>query len=244
MTRYFLLFLLTIPVLAASGQDTSYYDRHGKQVTAGNFYRYSQILIRDPSDSNQVTLKSWYRSGKLKSVTHYSDYQKKVMGGAYEEYYEDGRIKTVANFVHDSLDGELKSYWDNGRLKRDDFFAREKLLRGRCLDSTGRLLPHTDWRIMAEFPGGLQSMVRYLSTKVHYPMKARKKGAQGEVLIGFVVEDDGRVDQVHVIRQVAPYLDAEAVKVVSRMPRWKPGTVDGQKVEEQYTLPIRFKLQP
>ena len=96
---------------------------------------------------------------------------------------------------------------------------------------------------MPEFPGGMEAMMKFLSENVCYPEAAHKAGAQGKVLVNFIVESDGRISNVHVAQKVNDDLDAEAVRVVGSMPKWSPGMQDGKAVRVKYALPISFRLQ-
>lgn len=93
-----------------------------------------------------------------------------------------------------------------------------------------------------EFPGGINAMMDYLRGNLKYPESAKKNKQEGRVFIGFVVEKDGSVTNVSVMRGVCEELDNEAVRVVKAMPRWTPGMNEGKPVRVQYTLPVVFKL--
>ena len=94
----------------------------------------------------------------------------------------------------------------------------------------------------AEFPGGQQALMTFLSQNMKYPSEAMEAGIQGRVLVGFVINKDGSVDEVKVVRSAHATLDAEAVRVVKAMPKWKPGKKDGKTVRVRYTLPLTFKM--
>jgi TonB family protein len=96
---------------------------------------------------------------------------------------------------------------------------------------------------MPEFPGGMEAMMQFLKENVSYPETAFKAGVQGRVIVSFIVNTDGRINNVKVVRKVKDDLDAEAVRVVGAMPRWKPGMQKGQPVRVKYTLPITFRLK-
>ena len=96
---------------------------------------------------------------------------------------------------------------------------------------------------MPEFPGGEAELFHYISKNIHYPQKAREKGIQGRVFIGFIVEKDGSISNVRNLRGVDSELDAEAIRVVESMPRWKPGMHRGEPVRASYQIPIWFKLE-
>lgn len=94
-----------------------------------------------------------------------------------------------------------------------------------------------------EFPGGNPGLEKYLTANVKYPEAARKKNLEGKVLIGFTVDDKGKVININVLQKVHPLLDNEATRVVRAMPRWKPATKGTQKVVAPVALPITFRLR-
>ncbi len=97
---------------------------------------------------------------------------------------------------------------------------------------------------MPEFPGGQQALFKYLSENVKYPVIAQENGIQGRVICQFVVNKDGSIVDVEVVRSGGdPSLDKEAVRVIKSMPKWKPGKQRGKAVRVKYTVPVNFKLQ-
>ncbi|ULB33062.1 MULTISPECIES: energy transducer TonB [Proteiniphilum] len=94
-----------------------------------------------------------------------------------------------------------------------------------------------------EFPGGNAAMMKFLSDNIKYPVIAQENGIQGRVICNFVVERDGSITDVQVVRGVDPSLDREAVRVIQSMPRWTPGKQRGQAVRVRFTLPVVFRLQ-
>ena len=96
---------------------------------------------------------------------------------------------------------------------------------------------------MPAFPGGMEAMIEYLSSNIKYPADAQKQKVDGRVLVNFVVEKDGSITEVNVVKPGFPSLDAEAVRVVKAMPKWKPGYQRGQAVRVQFTMPINFSLK-
>lgn len=98
---------------------------------------------------------------------------------------------------------------------------------------------------MPEFPdGGMPGLMKYLSANIRYPEAAHKAGTQGRVTVQFVVGKDGSIGNVGILRGVDPNLDAEAIRVISSMPKWKPGTQKGEPVNVKYTVPVMFRLTP
>lgn len=97
---------------------------------------------------------------------------------------------------------------------------------------------------MPEFPGGQQALFKYLSENVKYPVIAQENGIQGRVICQFVVNKDGAIVDVEVVRSGGdPSLDKEAVRVIKSMPKWHPGKQRGKAVRVKYTVPVNFKLQ-
>ena len=97
--------------------------------------------------------------------------------------------------------------------------------------------------LMPEYPGGMPAMIEFLQTNIQYPKDAIKQKVEGRVMVMFVVETDGALSNVRVARNVFPSLDAEAVRVVKAMPKWKPGKEKGKAVRVNYTLPVVFSLK-
>lgn len=96
---------------------------------------------------------------------------------------------------------------------------------------------------MPEFPGGMKEMLKFLQDNVKYPENAMKNNVQGRVIVQFVIEKDGTPTEFKVLRSVDPELDAEALRVMKAMPKWKPGMQKGQVVRVKFTVPVSFKLQ-
>lgn len=96
---------------------------------------------------------------------------------------------------------------------------------------------------MPAYPGGNQSLMKFLQENVNYPAKAQENNVQGRVVVSFIVEKDGSITNVKVVNSVDPSLDAEALRVVNSMPRWIPGKQNGVPVRVIYNVPISFKLQ-
>lgn len=95
---------------------------------------------------------------------------------------------------------------------------------------------------MPSFPGGDAALMQYLSSHIKYPAIAEENGVQGRVIVTFVVERDGSITDVKVLKSADPSLDKEAVRVTKSMPKWIPGKQNGSSVRVKYTLPVTFRL--
>ncbi len=96
---------------------------------------------------------------------------------------------------------------------------------------------------MPSFPGGNAALMKYLSENIKYPVVAQENGIQGRVVVSFVVERDGSITDVRVVKSVDPSLDKEATRVVKGMPNWIPGKQNGSAVRVKYNVPVAFRLQ-
>lgn len=96
---------------------------------------------------------------------------------------------------------------------------------------------------MPEYPGGINELTKFLQENMKYPDKAKEAGIQGRVMVQFVVAANGSISDTHVVNEVDPLLEAEALRVVNSMPKWKPGKVKGNPVRTRFTLPLNFNLR-
>lgn len=93
-----------------------------------------------------------------------------------------------------------------------------------------------------EFPGGIKELLKQLYENIQYPEEAIKKGVEGKVVVDFIVEKDGSISNANIIKAVDSLLDTEAVRVILNLPKWSPGSQEGEVVRVKYTLPVYFKL--
>jgi protein TonB len=93
-----------------------------------------------------------------------------------------------------------------------------------------------------EFPGGLAAMMKFLQTNIKYPSQARRMGTEGSVFVEFVVDQAGNINNPRVIKGIGSGCDEEAVRVIQKMPPWKPGKQNGKAVKVRFVLPVKFVL--
>jgi TonB family protein len=121
-------------------------------------------------------------------------------------------------------------------------------VHAQTADSVSRDTTPEDQRVFfavdqqAEFTGGIDGMTKFLNENIVYPSKARKKKIQGKVFVKFIVEKDGTLSSIEVLKGVHSLLDEEAFRVVSVSPPWIPGKQSGKVVRSQFVLPINFVL--
>jgi len=96
--------------------------------------------------------------------------------------------------------------------------------------------------VMPEFPGGDKALLKWLIENVHYPKEAKEKGIQGRITCRFLIDENGNISDVEIVKGLDSDLDAEAIRVIESMPKWIPGTQNGKTVRVYYSLPVTFKL--
>jgi TonB family protein len=94
-----------------------------------------------------------------------------------------------------------------------------------------------------EFPGGMEALMDYLKANIRYPQEAKERGKQGRVIVQFIVEEDGTLTEGKVMKPVDPQLDAEAIRIMRSMPKWKPGETRGKPTRMRFTFPVSFRLK-
>jgi TonB family protein len=183
---------------------------------------------------------SWYINGQLKSE---SNYIKGELDGKESTYYENGQLKSEINDLDNQNERLIVTYWKNGKIKRRDFFRKEQLQTGVCFDSLGNEIKHFDYEVMPQYKGGDQRLINDIANNLEYPIKSRDAGIQGRVLVRFVVSTDGSITSVSILEGVSPELNAEAIRVVKTLKKFKPGLQDGEPVPVFYGVPISFNLR-
>jgi protein TonB len=150
-------------------------------------------------------------------------------------------VVEVLNVVED--DQEVASIEINSEDEKDKIVAVSAPVTTRAIVEEDDNVVFQVVETMPTFPGGDAELFKFLSNNVKYPVIAQENGIQGRVICQFVVNRDGSIVDVEVVRSVDPSLDKEAIRVIKSMPKWSPGKQRGKPVRVKYTLPVNFKLQ-
>lgn len=223
-----------------AGQDTSYYDK----VLDSDETRIKGIL--EYNDSLKLYFYKSYDKQGLLDFTHYSKSDKyKHYEGQYTSYDEQGNVKWYKNFLNNKLHGEIKSVWPNGNLKRIETYKEGERIEGECFDQEGKPLEYYEFQIKPEFPGGDEGLLREIYARLKYPKKARKNGTEGWVIVEFVIDKMGEIQNPKITNSPGEELSKATLKAFKKISKtkWTPAMVDGDPVDIQYTMPVRFKLQ-
>ena len=174
----------------------------------------------------------WLMSGNNKQEnTKTDDIVDSSLAIPQDELMDDTIVSTGTSDVKSNAD-------DNGKMLKDKKVITQpeppKAEENRVFEVVEQ---------MPAFPGGDAALMKYLQENTHYPTIAAENGVQGRVVVGFVVEKDGSITDVTVIKSQDPSLDREAARVVKSMPRWIPGKQNGSAVRVKYQVPVTFRLQ-
>jgi protein TonB len=178
--------LIHLSPLTLKGQTNEtkriYLDNSLSVIDSSNatFYKLVEFL---GNDSLKSKVQIHYLSGALYSITEYSNYPKFIKNGLATRFHKTGKIKSEIEYQNNNYHGKLKTYYDNGQLKRDENYLDGKLIESHCYALDGKDTTNFPYEVSARYPGGENSLMKYLSTNIKYPNKARKKGIEGVVYI-------------------------------------------------------------
>jgi protein TonB len=226
--------------LFVEAQDTTYYKNYEKSVKSeADSY---VVLTKDAADTNKVTEKKYYISGKQKAYTYYTNYKEGIAEGTSTYWFENGNKKWETTRINGKTHGKFNTWWENGKVKREEVYENGEQKSAICFDENGNEVPFYSYEQMPVYPGGEQAMMQFIRDSIIYPKAARTDNIQGTVYVTFVVEKDGSLSDVRILRGAHPLLDAEALRVVKSMPVWSPGKQDGTPVRVQFNLPVKYTL--
>lgn len=227
---------------SAFSQDTIYLDSNWQRVNSISEASYYNVLYRDQKDNNKVRKLTYTKSGIMKSDISYSNYEKSTLNGRYILYFENGKIKKETVYVDNLKDGNLLTFWENGNPKRKDQFKKGEFVSGKCFDKKGKEIPHFDYEVAAEYPGGIHVLLQYVATRLMYPEDLMMDGIEGRVMVKFVVDVDGSVTNVTIATSTNEKFEPESIRVVKSLSKWKPAYQDGEPIRSNYVLPVRFAI--
>jgi TonB family protein len=243
------------------------FDSGGQLVVARTFYpngkAKEKISYRNGVPFGNAI--SFYQNGKIRMnyifpdpskfrnnmpfrflIVNYLDslgnFQVKNMKGVCDcpDFFQGYDIIERGKIVNGLRDSIWSGYQNDTLLFQESYTMGEFL--GGINYSNGSEYHYTDFEEQPRFKGGTEALYKYVRNTLTYPLYARRMGAEGQVLVQFVIGKDGSVTDIEVMKGVAKDIDKEAVRIVSSMPNWIPGTQRGAPIKVQFVLPINFKL--
>ena len=238
----------------------TYYDTYGNKLREGDFdqgvrtgtwkYYYavsSKLAYETQLGDDDHYSRIYYDSASQSITSRVID----APGEMRTSIYANGD-STLTIDKKKGKENEIIEYYGNGMVKMKETLIDAKITSLTCFSRTGAIIDCDTARnddtthkfIYREtMPRPTFNMQQYLQKNLRYPKKARKAGIEGRVVVKFVVEEDGLVTTVRIAKSVADELDAEALRVASEMPMWRPGLQNGEAVCVYFNLPIVFKLE-
>lgn len=216
-------------------------------------YDYNEFRIIIQGDIIGGQKQKWHHENGLDECIISSEPRRLQLGGI--EDFLDG-----SDFIKESNQQVTIVFWPDSPTETLDevksILRKKGLLNIKYIDPSvdvvneikPEIIPDSDGDVIfemaevPEFPGGPDALLEFMRKNINYPADAREKDIQGRVLVTFIVNKDGSLTEPEVVKSVDPLLDAEALRLISVMPKWKPGTQRGKPVRTKYTLPVNFRL--
>ena len=227
----------------AFAQDTIWFSKPGKVVGSRDSAERFNVIYKDQADTQKVKVMRYLIDGTLHEELNFYPYTPdKVLQGVFKRY-SGGQLAEERNYAKNQLNGSFKTYWENGRLRRDDWYEKGVFINGKCYGIGGADTTWFEYQKQASYPGGVDSLRKYMARNLRYPGIAKAQGIQGTVRVQFTIAKDGSLEDIFVIKPIDPSLDQEALRLVNKMPKWLPATQDGSLVKMYFVLPVVFQLR-
>lgn len=231
-----------------------------RKVSAGadwGWYDTGELRFegQNVNDNSEGNYRYYAREGHLSSE---GEYRAGKRVGNWTDYHANGTVRQVVAYRDGQLDGQAIQYDSTGAVTDTVVYAAGKLIGGRAAgfrrDEGGEVYQTVER--MPLFPGceehvdyperkacADKTMLNYVYQHIRYPMRARQFGVEGMAVVSFVIERNGEITRIESVRGISEDIRDEVLQLVSGMPRWEPGMVDGEPVRVQFNLPVKFKLE-
>ncbi|MBL7472096.1 energy transducer TonB [Robertkochia sediminum] len=158
---------------------------------------------------------------------------------SYCKYYPSGQLHIQREMHKGKRHGRFLSYWENGTLKRKDYYIKGMFGSGTCWDESGKEVSYYPFEEPAEYPGGMVNIITFIKNSIDPKYNtSRYKGSR--VLVKFAILENGKVSEIEIVGGGPVELLVEAVRLVESMPAWTPGKLDGEPIKTRHVLPIVF----
>ncbi len=241
--RISLIIILITSSLASQAQDTLYFklsnpfntvkDPNGKYIRKAIQTKDSAWLAYDYNWNNTLIVRGYYSDTNFKTKLFCHEIYNQAHGWREEiRCYKDG-----------SLDGIRAGFNKSGDTLWKNLMAENKVIEEKHFPGyIPRQVIYEMVEVESEFPSGRRAWIQFLQDNIRYPKQARKKKIEGEVVVQFIIDKDGKVTNVEVLHSVDPLLDQEAVRLIKSSPDWIPAQQNGKPVKSSRKQPIIFSL--
>ncbi len=249
--KYDTYYCIDPTAISSSNFKHTYYYKNGKKSSEG--YKQNNRIYGKWS--------YWYKDGKKMAERLFHKHKalaKKRIEPEMISYWNCDGIKTIDNgtgsyiFKKDSvvIRGTYKDRKKHGTFvcfhnnvkKYEETYKRGKLKKGLSWDNKGKKYSYKQTLVNPRYPGGEKAMRRHIAENFIIPKYAYENDISGKIIVSFKIKENGVISDVNVVKKVCPPCDREAIRVVKRMKRWKPGYSRGKKVRVNYLIPIQFNL--
>lgn len=244
MHRTILLFICVVLAGEIHAQDTVWLSERNRILPKRDSAVRYNLVYKDRNDTTLLKVVSYAINGVILSERSYQvsgKYLYRTSHGPYRTY-ENGKLREEGEFNQGTRTGQLKTYWENGQLKRNDGYKNGEVITRSCYDRNGMDTTWFEYDIPAGFPGGTDSLRKYITRHLYYPSVARNEGIQGTVEVSFTVTQHGKLTDIAIRKSRHPLLDNEALRVIRQMPDWLPGKIDGNPAAGRLALPVVFRM--
>ena len=197
-------------------------------------------LITEDTLKDIKTVINYYPSGKINDSTVSSEDKNNVVR---YEWFENGVLKLSKSQFKGKFYGKIITNWEDGTKRRRDLYEDGELTEAKCFTRNGEDTTHFLYFINPEYKGGESKLFQDIFKRVQYPQEAREAGIQGKVYVSFVIEKEGSISNIKIVRGIGGGCDKEAIRVVNKMENWNPGLQDGEPIRVKFILPINFTLR-
>lgn len=251
---YLILFSISLSVFSQENTEDTLFYRSGESfvsLTDSGRINANGFSMKLQFNPNIYTKAIFYlQSGTYLAQYECYDFQKlnsalvtTIKNGKYEEWHENGQKRISCTYKKDILDGEFLGYYSSGKLKRYDLWKNGELKKGICYDENGNTIEYCAFEEMPEYPGGTNTMLKFIAHNIIYPPYAMSRNISGRVFVSFIVSKEGKVEDIKIAKGVEKHIDEEALRVIGLMENWKPGKIECKPVNVKFNIPINFRLR-
>jgi periplasmic protein TonB len=184
------------------------------------------------------------KTGELYEIGRYADSKFTIPHGKLIRYNSNGKILRELSYDQGRLSGVIKTYYDNGNIKRLENYSNEVLQQGKYYTQDGRDTTLAPFLRLPEYKEGMAALKKHIYDRLNYPFEMRQRSVEGTVILGFVVTARGRIESVKYLRSPNEPFSQEAFRLIMTTDgNWKPGLYDGEPADLAISLPIVFKLE-
>lgn len=184
-----------------------------------------------------------YKKWSLETLTVSGQYENDKEVGHWEAWFSNGGKNYEGDYVNGKREGEWKFYFKSGKLAANEIYKDGEPAEIHWYEEDGTEVEAPDTlEREPEFSGGEQAMIMFINENISYPQSAIENGEQGIIYVTFVVNPDGTLTEIEILKGVSDALDNESMRMVKKMPNWIPGMDHNRKLPIRYTLPVHFRL--